>query len=188
MFTLIPWTEDLNLDEFYAEAARRGFDNNSSQKKMINCLRNEKEWAAWILYQNNLAMGSVAAHSFDNVMGPNSYRICVRTCVLPHDREYKAIISAKRAIAEHQNITSQFFIPKCIEWAGRENNLYITSNENSSGSQRMVHTIFFPTLAKKGIMTKIKDVFYRGTDQTVWQINTEEFLKDLNIYPIWSIQ
>jgi len=186
VFILIPWKRSLNLDEFYAEAARRGFDNNSSQKKMIDCLANEDKWAAWILYQNNKPIGSVAAHSFDNIMGPNSYRICVRTCILPHDREYKAVITAKRAIAEHQNLTSQFFIPKCIDWTGKHNNLYITSNENSSGSQKLVHTIFFPTLAKKGIMTKIKDVHYRGTDQTVWKLNVDLFIKDLVHYPRWN--
>lgn len=186
MLKLIPWAEDLDLDEFYAEAARRGFDNNSSQKKMIDCLRNENQWAAWILYQDNRAMGSVAAHSFDNVMGPNSYRICVRTCILPHERKYKAVISAKRAIAEHQNLTSQFFIPQCITWAGEDKNLYITSNENSSGSQKLVHTIFFPTLAKTGVMTRIGDVFYRGTDQTVWQLNTKQFLDELAVAPKWE--
>jgi len=185
VFTLIPWTEDLNLDEFYSEAARRGFDNNSSQKKMIDCLRNEREWAAWILYQDNKAMGSVAAHSFD-IMGPNSYRICVRTCILPHNRTYKAVISAKRAIAEHQNLTSQFFIPQCIKWAGEDKNLYITSNENSSGSQRMVHTIFFPTLAKTGVMKRVCDLYYRGTDQTVWQLNTRQFLDELAVMPKWE--
>lgn len=184
MFTLIPWTEDLNLDEFYAEAARRGFDNNSSQKKMIDCLKNEKEWAAWILYQDNNAMGAVAAHSFD-IMGPNSYRICVRTCILPHERKYKAVISARRAIAEHQNLTSQYFIPQCVKWAGEDKNLYITSNENSSGSQKLVHTIFFPTLAKTGVMKRIGDIFYRGTDQTVWQLNTKQFLEELAASPKW---
>ena len=185
MFTLIPWTEDLDLGEFYAEAARRGFDNNSSQKKMIDCLKNEKEWAAWILYQDNNAMGSVAAHSFD-IMGLNSYRICVRTCILPHNRTYKAVISARRAIAEHQNLTSQYFIPQCIKWAGEDKNLYITSNENSSGSQKLVHTIFFPTLAKTGVMKRIGDIHYRGTDQTVWQLNTKQFLDELAVAPKWD--
>lgn len=182
---LIPWSEDLNLDEFYAEAARRGFDNNSSQKKMIDCLRNEREWAAWILYQDDNAIGSVAAHSFDDIMGPDSYRICVRTCVLPHTRRSNGVDTARNAIAKHQNVTSQFFIPKCIEWAGEDKNLYITSNENSAGSQRMVHTIFFPTLAKTGVMKRVTDVFYRGTNQTVWQINVEQFLKELELYPRW---
>ena len=186
MLKLIPWTEDLDLDEFYAEAARRGFLNNSSQKKMIDCLRNENDWAAWILYQGNKPIGSVAAHTFDNVMGPNSYRICVRNCILPHDRKYKAVISAKRAIAEHQNLTSQYFIPQCIKWAGEDKNLYITSNENSDGSQRLVHTIFFPTLAKTGVMTRIGDIHYRSTDQTVWQLNTKQFLEELAAAPKWQ--
>lgn len=186
MFNLIQWNENLDLDELYAEAARRGFLNNASQKAMVDCLRNEREWSGWVLYQDTKAMGYVAAHSFDNVMGPNSYRICVRTCILPHNRTYKAVISARRAIAEHQNLTSQYFIPKCIEWAGKDKNLYITSNENSAGSQKLVHTIFFPTLAKTGVMKRIDDIFYRGSNQTVWQLNTEQFLKELAVAPKWE--
>ena len=186
MFKLVPWNENLNLDEFYAEAARRGFDNNSSQKKMVDCLKNEEKWAGWVLYQDNKAMGYVAAHSFDNIMGPDSYRICVRTCILPHDRKYKAVISAKKAIAEHQNLTSQYFIPQCINWAGKDKNLYITSNENSAGSQKLVHTIFFPTLAKTGVMERKCDVHYRGTNQTVWKLNAKQFLEELSKSPKWE--
>ena len=186
MFTLVPWREDLDLDEFYAEASRRGVDNNSSQKRMVDFLNAEDHWGAWVLYQNSRAMGFVSAHSFNNVMGPNSYRICVRTCILPHERKYKAVISARRAIAEHQNLTSQYFIPQCIEWAGKDNNLYITSNENSDGSQKLVHTIFFPTLEKTGVMTRISDIHYRNTDQTVWQLNTKQFLEELAAAPKWQ--
>ena len=50
----------------------------------------------------------------------------------------------------------------------------------------MVHTIFFPTLANTGVMTKIKDIFYRGTNQTVWKLNVNQFLKELEIYPKWK--
>ena len=186
MFEIVLWTKDLDLDEFYAEAARRGFYNNSSQKTMIDCLRNEKEWAAWILYQNNRAVGSVAAHSFDDVMGPNSYRICVRTCSFAEAVQRKSMITIKRLIAEHQNLTSQFFIPQCIEWCGKDKNLYITSNESKVGTQRLVHNIYFPTLVKSGVMSKIKDVHYRYTDQTVWQLNVDKFYEELNKYPKWS--
>lgn len=185
MFTLIPWTEDLDLDEFYAEAARRGFDNNSSQKKMIDCLKNEKEWAAWILYQNDKAIGSVAAHSFD-FMGPNSYRICTRTCVFPDANKNKNLITNKKFTLEHQNVSAQFYFPKCIEWAGEKNNLYITSNNLESGSQRLVHNIYMPSLAKKGLATKIKDAMYRNTYQTIWKIEAKNFLEDLKNYSRWS--
>lgn len=183
MFKLIPWSTNLNLDEFYAEAARRGFDNNSSQKKMIDCLRNEKEWAAWILYLNDKAIGSVAAHSFDDVMGPNSYRICVRTCVLHRNKQ---LITNKKFTEEHQHISAQFYFPVCINWAGENNRVYITSNNSSVGSQRLVHNIYMPTLSKKGLAEKVKDTFYRNTFQTVWEVNGLKFLEDLKNYPRWS--
>lgn len=186
VYSIVPWTADLDLTEFYAEATQRGFDNNSSQKKMIDCLRNEKEWAAWILYQNTHAVGSVAAHSFDDVMGEGSYRICVRTCSFAEAAPRKSMITVKRLISEHQNLTSQFFIPQCIEWCKNKDKLYITSNESKVGTQRLVHSIYFPTLVKSGVMSRVKDVFYRNTHQTVWQLNTDKFWKELNKYPRWS--
>jgi len=44
MFNLVEWTPQLDLTEFYAEATSRGFVNNSSQKAMIDCFNNEREW------------------------------------------------------------------------------------------------------------------------------------------------
>ena len=37
MYKIVSWSEDLDLTEFYAEAERRGFANNSSQKAMVDC-------------------------------------------------------------------------------------------------------------------------------------------------------
>ena len=59
MFTVVEWNESLDLTEFYNSAASKGFANNASQQAMIDCFRNEAEWAAWILYQDNTAVGSV---------------------------------------------------------------------------------------------------------------------------------
>lgn len=184
MYTLKEWSPELDLSDFYAEAQRRGFVNNSSEKAMIDCFRNEKEWNAWILYQNDKAIGSVAAHSFDDVMGPGSYRILTRVCTFGNARPNKGLTTAKRLCAEHQNLTDQFLLPKCIEWAGRER-LYATSNASKEASQRLVHSIYFPTLEKIGVVTRIKDVNYRHTDQTVWQINVENFEANLDRYTRW---
>jgi hypothetical protein len=90
MHKLKEWDPSLDLTEFYSEATRRGFVNNSSQKAMIDCFRNEKEWSVWILYDNDRAIGSVAAHSFDDVMGPNSYRILTRVCTFAESRPSKS--------------------------------------------------------------------------------------------------
>ena len=49
MFNLVEWSPNLDLTQFYAEATRRGFINNASQKAMIDCFANEREWNVWIL-------------------------------------------------------------------------------------------------------------------------------------------
>lgn len=184
-FKIIPFSEELDLTDFYAEARRRGFENNSSKKAMIDCFQNEKEKQVWILYEDERAIGSVAAHSFDDVMGPGSYRILTRVCTFGEARPEKGLITAKKLVAEHQNLTDQFLLPKCIEWAGTEK-LYVTSNESKVASQRLVHSIYFPTLAKIGIAKKVKTVFYRGINQTIWEINAPAFLENLEKYPRWT--
>jgi hypothetical protein len=185
MFKLVNWSENLDLNNFYSEAASRGFVNNSSQKAMIDCFRNEREWAAWILYQDSNAIGSVAAHSFNDVMGANSYRVLARTCILNGNRKSKGLMTAKVAIGQHQNLTNQFLLPKCIEWVAGRGNIYATSNKSREASQQLVHNYYFPTLEKLGIVKYVKEVHYRYTDQTVWQIFPDKFLKNLELYPRW---
>ncbi len=184
MYKIVPWSEELDLAEFYKEAKRRNFLNNSSQKAMIDCFRNEREWAVWILYYNNRAVGSVAAHSFDDIMGEGAYRIAARTCVFT-DLIPINTLRTRNQIVTHQHITSQFLIPTCITWAPTRSNLYITSNENSVGTQQLVHKIFGPAMEETGQMTKIKQVKYRGTEQTVWQLHPAKFLEELGRYPRW---
>ncbi len=180
---LIPWNDNLDLGEFYAEASRRGFLNNASQKAMVDCLRNEREWQVWILYKDNKAVGSVAAHTFD-IMGDNSYRICVRNCAFPDALPRKTF--NKKYFTQYQNVSAQLFIPKCIEWAGEDKNLYITTNESEVASQRLVHRTYMPALQNQGVVSRIKDIFYRNTHQTVWQVHPAKFLEELNKYPRWS--
>jgi hypothetical protein len=183
MYKVIEWHPNLDLIEFYSEAGRRGFVNNLSQKTMVDCFRNEREFKVWILYENDRAVGSVAAHTFDEVV-PNSYRVLTRVCTFAEARPSKGLITASRLIAEHQNLTDQFLLPACIAWTGTEN-LYSTSTANSVASQRLVHNIYFPTLAKKGLVECVGDIHYRYTDQTLWKINGQAFLDDLERYPRW---
>jgi hypothetical protein len=184
-FKLINWSPELNLEDFYKEAGMRGFVNNASQQAMIDCFRNEEEWSAWILYQGERAVGSVAAHSFSDVMGPNSYRILTRVCTFAEARKGNGLITPKRLIAEHQNLTDQFLLPKCLEWVNYRGRVYATSNQSKAASQRLVHNYYFPTLEKLGIVERVKEVHYRNTDQTVWEINPDKFLKNLERYPRW---
>lgn len=184
MYKLVEWDQNINLKNFYDTAKQRGFINNSSQKSMIDCFRNEREWNAWILFCEDRAIGSVVAHSFDDVMGENSYRILARTCVL-EGVTHKGLMTIRKAIMQHQNMTDQFLLPKCLEWVNNRGKIYATSNISKEASQKLVNNYYFPTLAKLGIFSKIKEIHYRSTDQTVWQFHPEKFYENFNRYPKW---
>lgn len=188
MFEVREFDDNLDLDEFYAVAEARGFKNNSSKQSMVDCFKNEREKQVWILYYKNKPIGSVAAHSFDDVMGHNSYRIAARTCVFTDkiDGAYGNGLRTISVITQHQNPTAQFLIPVCIAWAPFGSKLYITSNENSVGTQRRVHRTFGPALEKIGLMQRIKEVDYRGVKQTVWELFPDKFLEDLKKYQKWN--
>lgn len=185
MFKMIPWSSDLDLTEFYETATKKGFINNSSQKMLVNCFDNEREKQVWILYNNDIAIGSVAAHSLD-FFGENSYRICARTCTFSESRSSMGLITARKLILHHQNYTHQFFIPECINWAGKDKDLYISSHESTVASHRLVHTIYCPLLTSAGLLEKTAVVEYRGTVQTFWRLNVEKFLEDIERYPKWQ--
>lgn len=179
----MPFSDQLDLEEFYDRALKKGYKNNSSRFWLKDCFRNELESETWILYYNADAVGSVAAHSFPE-MGQRAYRIAARTCVLT-DRISTPNLRTRNQIITHQHVTGQFLIPICIEWAGRNNNLYITSNKLESGSQRLVDYIYFPAMAESGQVENCGEIDYRGALQTVWKLNVERFYEELNKHPRW---
>ena len=174
MYSVIPWTEDLDLTDFYAEAGKRGFVNNASKQAMIDCFKNEVSWRVWILYYNDRAVGSVAAHSMKE-----GYRICARTCVLTHLLPTNTL-RTRNQIITHQHVTAQYLMPACIEWVPPWEDLYITSHLSEVGTQRLVHTVWGPSLEKTGVLTRAFEKEYRGHVQTFWKLNVEVFLNQLN--------
>ena len=185
MYKLIEWNENLDLKDFYLKAKIRRFKNNCSQKVMIDCFQNEREWNAWILYQNDEAIGSVAAHSFDEFL-PGSYRILTRVCTFGEAGKNVGLIKPKRLVAEHQNLTDQFLLPQCIQWVNNRGRMFASSNESKEASQRLVHRYYFPTLEKLGIVKNMGNIFYRHTHQTVWEIFPNKFFTNLDRYPRWQ--
>jgi len=186
MLKLVEWSPELDLTEFYKQAEILKHYNNSSQKILIDSLRVEKEWNVWILYWYDNPVGSVGAHSFDTVMGNNSYRIAVRTCVFTDSLPLKSIRTYNQIIT-HQNITAQFLIPKCLEWVPEGSKTFITSNESAVGTQRAVHNIWCPAMQKIGVMKKIDKVYYRNTYQTVWELYKEKFFQSLSQNKKWNV-
>jgi len=185
MYEIITWNENLDLSEFYSLAAEKGFENNASQKMLVDCFRKEREWNVWILYKNNKPIGSVAAHSFDDVMGENTYRIAARTCIIT-DKSDKNTLRTRNQIVTHQHYTSQFLIPACLAWVPDSSSIYITTNSLESGTQRLVNKIFAPAMEKTGQMKYIKDVEYRGCQQNIWQLYPEKFWEEMSKNPRWQ--
>lgn len=183
MFEIKKWSADLDLTDFYNTANAKGFLNNSSQQMLVDSLAKEKEWCVWILYYNDKAVGSVAAHSFPEI-GDTAYRIAARTCVFS-DMLPMNTLRTRNQIITHQHVTSQFLIPVCIEWAAKGSRLYITSNESNVGTQRLVHRIFAPAMEASGQMKKVKKMMYRGTEQYVWELFPDKFIEELERNVRW---
>jgi hypothetical protein len=182
-YTISEWNPSLNLTDFYREAEAQGFYNNSSKERLIDSIAKEKEWNVWILYNNDRAVGSVAAHSLPE-FGPNAYRILTRCCVLLEPEVFQSV-RTKSVITQHQNINDQFYLPTCIEWAGRDKQLFATSHDTQVGSQHRVHRTYFPLLERLGIVENWGELDYRGKTQTFWRYNVESFEENLNKYPRW---
>lgn len=183
MFEIKPWSLELDISEFYKEAELRGFKNNSSRQMLVDSLSKERQWAVWILYYNHKPVGSVAAHSFDEI-GEDCYRIAARTCVFTDLLPYNSL-RTRNQIVTHQHATSQFLIPTCIDWVPKGARMFITSNENDVGTQRLVHKIFAPAMVETGQMRLVKNLHYRGTEQSVWELFPNKFLKELSMHPRW---
>jgi len=189
-YKIVEYSDDLDLTEFYKLAESKGYTNNSSKKKLVDCFSKEKEYQVWILYYENKPIGSFAAHTFDE-MGEGSYRIAARTCLIDYritsarEGSLAGKGDAFKCITTNQHITGQFFIPTCIEWAGKDKDLYLTSNDSGSKSQRRVHNIYFPMMEKSGQVNRVCEMMCRGDIQTIWKLNVEKFYEVLNDNHRW---
>ncbi len=95
-------------------------------------------------------------------------------------------IRTKDGIINHQNIVSQIFIPVTLNALPNNSKCYITSSDKNEASMKQVNGIWTKLLSKQGVLERVKDVFYRGANQTVWLLNNERFLKQLNQYSRWE--
>ena len=175
----------MDLSFFYELCLKKGFMNNSSHLRLIDTFKQQRFYKLWILFYNNLPVGTTAAHDFDDVMGENSYRICVRTCLLSEMLPIKHV-RTKDGIVNHQNIVSQIFIPVTLGALPNGSKCYITSSDKDEASMKKVNGIWTKLLSRQGVLEKVKDVFYRGTNQTVWLLNNQQFFKQLDQSARWE--
>jgi hypothetical protein len=181
MFYIQEYNEDLDLSEYYRLASERGFYNNNTKEKLIDTWLHMDRWQVWLLYYNEIIVGSIAAHSLEElgVLG-DAYRIAARTCTFDDlIGQRKTLRTPNTIIAKHQNLTAQFLLPLCIEWAGKDKNLYISSNENDTGTQKYVHRLYCPGLKKVNVLEESIELEYRGAIQSFWRMNVPEFYRQM---------
>jgi hypothetical protein len=184
-YKIIEYSPNLDLVDFYNENKLRGLENNSSQQEMFDCFRNEKKWNGWLVEYNNKFIGGVCIHSFDDVMGADSYRIYARSC-FHTELSMKPTGYVKSHYSQLQNVGLQLFTPVSVEWAGLDKKFYGSSNSRDVGSAQVVDKIWFPRLAERGIFTKVKEVFYRGHYQNIWELNVSEYLTQIAEVDLWN--
>lgn len=181
MYKIVNYSECLDLSDYYIEAESRGFYNNNSKQKLVDTWHHMDRWQVWMVYYNNQIVGSVAAHSLEElgILG-EAYRIAARTCSFDNlTTQRKGLRTANSVINQHQTITGQLLLPLCIEWAGRDKSLYISSNENDTGTQKIVHKRYCPGLQKIGVVEAPIELEYRKAIQSFWKFNVELYYKQL---------
>jgi len=184
MYTIQEYNENIDLSSYYKLAHDRGFYNNDCKEKLIDTWVHMNRWKVWFLYFNDQIIGSIAAHSLEElgILG-DAYRIAARTCTFDDlTGQRNTLRTANTIIAKHQNLTAQMLLPLCIEWAGKDKNLYISSNENDTGTQKYVHRLYCPGLQKIGILEKPIELEYRGAIQSFWKMNVDEFYQQMESY------
>jgi hypothetical protein len=184
MFRIHEYSDSLNLDKFYRTATERKFYNNNSKERLIDTFKHLDFWKVWIVYYNEIAVGSVAAHSLEElgILG-DAYRIGARLCSFDNlIGERKTLRTANTVLAKHQSLTSQLLVPICIDYLGKDKDLYLSTNENEIGTQRLVHRIACPIWRKIGVLSDPIELEYRSTIQSFWRVNTEEFYHQMETY------
>jgi len=184
MFKLVDYSPDLDLSNYYKMAEERGFVNNSSQKRMIDCFSQENAFKAWILYKDTIPCGNVVSHSLPE-LGAKTFRICARTASFSEFFPRNGLLTKKRMIHQLQHVTTQIYIPAQISHWGLDNDFFISSNDSIVASQRIVHNLWCPEMERIGLLKKECEMEYRGHLQSFWKLNTERFLEELDKHPRW---
>jgi hypothetical protein len=181
MFYIKEYSDSLDLTDYYQLATERKLYNNDSREKLVDTWLHMDRWQVWLLYYNEQVVGSVAAHSLEElgVLG-DAYRIAARTCAFDDlTGQRKTLRTVNTIFTKHQNLTAQLLLPLCIEWAGKDKDLYISSNENDIGKQKYVHRLYCPSLKKMGILVDPVELEYRGAIQSFWKFNTDIYYEQL---------
>jgi hypothetical protein len=176
MFKVVNWTPDLDITDFYDEAKKRGYHNNDSYESMIKPFEDLEDTKILILYYDNKTVGCSISHPF-----LDGYRIFTRLCVFTDLTPFRRCGTVK-AFKEHQHVTPRFFLP---EHAKLNAPLYFTTHPEDTAKMQSMHKLVTSWLSQCEVIEHYDNIEYRGSTQSVWKVNTEKWLDDMNKYPIY---
>lgn len=175
-----------DLTQWFKAAESKKYYNNSSPEMLFRLLETEECARLFLLYYKDNVVGNVIAHKIKtlNILGKDAYRIAARLCVISDlidgDREFKTLRSVNEGI-NHDHVSAQFLYPACIEYAGRNNPLYISTLDDPVASQKVIHKRWAPYWHKMGILDSPIELEYRKKFQSFWKFNVDEFYKTLKL-------
>lgn len=183
MFELKLYNNDIDLSDFYKEAEKKKFYNNSSQEMLIDYISKYEDSKLWILLYNEKVVGTVVAHRLRElgILGKDAYRIGARTCVLTHLIGKQRVKSLKGKTDIHYSHASQFLLPACIEGIGKDKPLYLSTHTGNIGSQNKVHNFWAKHFHMAGVLENPIELEYRGSFQTFWKVNVDKFYQTLKL-------
>lgn len=183
MFELKLYNNDIDLSEFYKEAEKKKFYNNSSQEMLIDYISKYEDAKLWLLLYDKKVVGTVVAHRLRElgILGKDAYRIGARTCVLTHLIGKQRVKSLKGKTDIHFSHASQFLLPACIEGVGKDKPLYLSTHTGNIGSQNKVHNFWAKHFHIAGVLENPKELEYRGSFQTFWKVNVDKFYETLRL-------
>ena len=181
MFEIKLYSNDIDLTNFYKEAEKKKFYNNSSQEMLIDYIKKYEDAKLWVLLYDKQPVGTVVAHKLQElgILGKDAYRIGARTCVLTHLIGKQRVKSLKGKKDIHYSHASQFLLPACIEGIDKDKPLYLSTHIGNVGSQNKVHLFWAKYFHIAGVLQNPIELEYRGTFQTFWKINVDKFYETL---------
>ena len=183
MFELKLYNNDIDLSDFYKEAEKKKFYNNSSQEMLIDYISKYEDAKLWLLLYDKKVVGTVVAHRLCElgILGKDAYRIGARTCVLTHLIGKQRVKSLKGKTDIHYSHASQFLLPACIEGIGKDKPLYLSTHTGNVGSQNKVHNFWAKHFHLAGVLENPIELEYRGSFQTFWKVNVDKFYETLRL-------
>jgi len=172
IFNIKPITNQLHskLQIFCDKCKDLGYTNNSSFKSMkLEWCKDWGEYYCAIKDDEIVAVGG--CHPLPEI-NENGWRINFRGCELPGASPYKGLNKGN-----WNTITWRDFIPVFIDYCPTDN-LYITTNiSNEHSGKALRNHKLMGLLAKQGILDKVSDTILYYTEQTIWKLNVQEYVK-----------